>query len=148
MKREVKIGIFLTGALLIMAVFIFIAGDLSTWFQKPGYELSVLFPSSTGLEKHAAVRLAGVKIGYVTDIRYSQENLNRIAAIASSVDLLFIEAYYLSERESQAHEKAHLTARQAGMIARLLEAKKVVAMHISPRYHDRTEEIYHELDNL
>jgi ribonuclease Z len=89
----------------------------------------------------------GQKIGYITDIRYSQENIDRIAAIASSVDLLFIEAYYLSERESQAYEKAHLTARQAGMIARLLKAKKVVAMHISPRYHDRTEEIYHELDD-
>jgi len=81
MKREVKIGIFLTGALLIMAVFIFIAGDLSTWFQKPGYELSVLFPSSTGLEKHAAVRLAGVKIGYVTDIRLDERKARVILAV-------------------------------------------------------------------
>ena len=113
-------------------------------------------PTSGGIKEVPVSDLAdelviispGQKIGYVTDIRYSQENIGRIAAIASSVDLLFIEAYYLSERESQAYEKAHLTARQAGMIARLLEAKKVIAMHISPRYHDRTEEIYRELDDL
>ena len=72
MKREAKIGIFLAGAFLIIAVFIFVAGDLSTWFQRPGYELSVFFPSATGLEKRAAVRLAGVKIGYVNDIRLEQ----------------------------------------------------------------------------
>jgi phospholipid/cholesterol/gamma-HCH transport system substrate-binding protein len=81
MRREIKIGIFLAGAFLIMAVFIFVAGDLSTWFQKPGYDLSVLFPSATGLEKHAAVRLAGVKIGYVKDIRLDERKARVILAI-------------------------------------------------------------------
>jgi len=81
MKREIKIGIFLAGTFLIAAVFIFVAGDLSTWFQKPGYELSVLFPSATGLEKSAAARLAGVKIGYVKDIRLDQRKARVVLAI-------------------------------------------------------------------
>src|SRR4030043_1683861 len=81
MRREIKIGIFLAVTFLILAAFIFIAGDMSTWFQKPGYDLSVLFPSATGLEKHAAARLAGVKIGYVKDIRLDQRKARVILAI-------------------------------------------------------------------
>ena len=81
MRREIKIGIFLAGAFLLLAVFIFIAGDLSTWFQKPGYELSVLFPSATGLEKRAAARLAGVKIGYVKDIRLDERKARVVLAV-------------------------------------------------------------------
>jgi phospholipid/cholesterol/gamma-HCH transport system substrate-binding protein len=68
MTREVRIGIFLATALLIMATFIFIVGDMSTLFHKPGYQLLVSFESAAGLEKTAAVRMSGVKIGYVKDI--------------------------------------------------------------------------------
>src|SRR4030042_6053468 len=81
MKRELKIGIFLAGTFVILAAFIFIAGDMSTWFRKPGYELSVVFPSATGLEKHAAARLAGVQIGYVKDIRLDQRKARVVLAI-------------------------------------------------------------------
>lgn len=69
MKQEIKIGIFLTAALLIIAIFIFIVGDLGVMFRKPGYSLIVSYDSATGLEKRAVVRMAGVKVGYVKDIR-------------------------------------------------------------------------------
>jgi phospholipid/cholesterol/gamma-HCH transport system substrate-binding protein len=81
MRREIKIGIFLAGTFLILALFIFVAGDMSTWFQKPGYELSVLFPSATGLEKHAAARMAGVKIGYVKDIRLDERKARVVLTV-------------------------------------------------------------------
>jgi ribonuclease Z len=87
----------------------------------------------------------GCKIAYITDIRACDENLKRIGELAEDVDMLFIEAYYLAERGRQAYEKAHLTAAQAGMIARMLRARKVVPMHISPRYHDRIDTIMGEL---
>jgi ribonuclease Z len=89
----------------------------------------------------------GYKLAYITDIRASEDNLKRIGALADDVDILFIEAYYLAERQHQAYEKAHLTAAQAGMIARMLRAKKVVPVHISPRYHDRVDKIMGELDS-
>jgi len=69
MSRELKIGIFIAIALLILAIFIFIVGDLTVLFKKPGYPLSVSFDSVAGLEKRAVVRVAGVKVGYVRDIR-------------------------------------------------------------------------------
>lgn len=69
MKREFKIGVFIALALLILALFIFIVGDLSVIFEKTGYILYARFDSVAGLEKRAVVRIAGVKAGYVKEIR-------------------------------------------------------------------------------
>ncbi len=69
MRRDIKIGIFFTGALLVLAVFIFIVGNLSNLFRRPGYPIYVRYESSLGLDKTAAVKMAGIKIGYVKDIQ-------------------------------------------------------------------------------
>lgn len=69
MKREIKIGIFLALASIIMAVFILVVGDIGTLIRKPGYEVYLYFDSAAGLELQVPVRLAGVKIGYVKEIR-------------------------------------------------------------------------------
>ena len=69
MRRDLKIGIFFTGALLVLAVFIFIVGNLSNLFRRPGYPINIRYESSLGLDKTAAVKMAGIKIGYVKDIQ-------------------------------------------------------------------------------
>jgi phospholipid/cholesterol/gamma-HCH transport system substrate-binding protein len=81
MTREAKIGIFLAGAIIIVATLIFIVGDLSTWFKKPGYSLYAYFPSVTGLENRAAVRLAGVKIGTVREIKLAERKAQLVMNI-------------------------------------------------------------------
>jgi len=88
---------------------------------------------------------AGQKIAYFTDLRYSQENLESIASIAAGCDILFIETFYLHELKEEAFARAHLTAYQAGEFARKLNARQVIPMHISPRYHHRVEEILKEV---
>jgi len=87
MKREVKIGLFLSGAILILAVFIFIVGDLTTLFQKPGYPLYLYFDSAAGLEKKTIVKLAGVNIGYVNDIRLKEGQAEVTLDIDNNVKL-------------------------------------------------------------
>jgi phospholipid/cholesterol/gamma-HCH transport system substrate-binding protein len=74
MKREIKIGLFLTGAFLILAVIIFIVGDLAEAIRKPGYVLNVRISSALGLEKNSDVKMAGIKIGYVKDIVLDQRH--------------------------------------------------------------------------
>jgi phospholipid/cholesterol/gamma-HCH transport system substrate-binding protein len=69
MRREVKIGIFMGGAFLVFAVLIFVIGNLSRLFQPRGYPLVVHFDSVLGLDESAAVRMVGIKVGYVKDIR-------------------------------------------------------------------------------
>jgi phospholipid/cholesterol/gamma-HCH transport system substrate-binding protein len=69
MRREIKVGIFFTGALVILAGFIFVVGNLSNLFRRPGYPLIIRYETSLGLDKTAAVKMAGIKIGYVKDIQ-------------------------------------------------------------------------------
>lgn len=68
MRREIKVGIFFTGALVILAAFIFVIGNLSNLFRPSGYPLIIRYETSLGLDKTAAVKMAGIKIGYVKDI--------------------------------------------------------------------------------
>lgn len=86
MKREIKIGIFLTIALAIIAAFIFVVGDLGTLFDKPGYEVFLYFNSATGLEKRTGVRLAGVKVGYIKDIRLKDNQAEVVLRIDQEVE--------------------------------------------------------------
>ena len=86
MKREIKIGIFLTIALGIIAAFIFVVGDLGTLFDKPGYEVFLYFNSATGLEKRTGVRLAGVKVGYIKDIRLKDNQAEVVLRIDQDVE--------------------------------------------------------------
>jgi len=69
MKREFKVGLFLAIALFIMATVIFIVGDLTVLFRKPGYVLYADFETAAGLEKRTIVKMAGVSVGYVKEIR-------------------------------------------------------------------------------
>lgn len=69
MKREVKLGVFIFIGILILVTFVLMVGDLGELFKRPGYSLFVRFESAAGLEKGTTVRLAGVKVGYVTEIQ-------------------------------------------------------------------------------
>ncbi len=88
----------------------------------------------------------GEKICYVTDVVYQERNAERIAALARDAGLLFIECVFLEEDAVQAARKYHLTARQAGRIARAAGAKTVVPFHFSPRYLERERELRRELE--
>jgi phospholipid/cholesterol/gamma-HCH transport system substrate-binding protein len=69
MKREIKVGMFFAIALFILATIIFIVGDFSTLFRGEGYPLYADFESAAGLERKTVVKMAGVKIGLVKEIR-------------------------------------------------------------------------------
>ncbi|HEU0200073.1 MAG TPA: MBL fold metallo-hydrolase [Burkholderiaceae bacterium] len=87
----------------------------------------------------------GRRIGYVTDLRFTEANVAALEELLAGVDLLFIESVFLSEDEAHATRKNHLTARQAGTIARRVGARAVVPFHFSPRYEGRAEELVAEL---
>jgi phospholipid/cholesterol/gamma-HCH transport system substrate-binding protein len=69
MTQTVRIGIFLGGALLIVAVGVFLVGDLGRFFRRSGYSIYAAFETVAGLDTRATVRLAGVSVGYVKAIR-------------------------------------------------------------------------------
>lgn len=94
----------------------------------------------------AVRRVPGQKIGYVTDIAGHADNGARIAALVRDADVLFIEAMFADEHAEHATRKFHLTARQAGAIARAAGARTVVPFHISPRYTQEPGRVVAELE--
>ena len=96
--------------------------------------------------KAQALRLVeGQKIGYVTDIAFHEDNVRRVVELVRGADLLFIESVFLDADVGHAREKKHLTARQAGTMARAAGARIVIPFHFSPRYARREAELRAEL---
>lgn len=91
-----------------------------------------------GLLKDRLLRIVpGQKIGYVVDTICSEENAPRIVALVRGADQLFIETPFLHEDLAHARDKYHLTARQAGLLAREAGVKRLIPFHFSPRYLGR-----------
>jgi ribonuclease Z len=90
------------------------------------------------------LRRTGQRLAYVTDVRFTPENVTRILSLAGGVDLFVCEAAFLDEDRSLAAERSHLTARQAGWLAREAGAKRLAPCHLSPRYKGREQEIVDE----
>ena len=97
--------------------------------------------------KERALRVVpGQKIAYVTDVRFHEENVRRIAQLADNADVLFIETPFLDADAEIAAAKNHLTAAQAGRIARRAGAKAIVPFHFSPRYDGVEDRLIAEAD--
>ena len=96
------------------------------------------------LRKEILRVVSGQKITYVTDVGYTPRNVEKIISLAQNADLLFIESAFLDEDADIAKRKMHLTARQAGDIARRANVKRFVQFHFSPRYEDRAAELQGE----
>ncbi|MBI5936398.1 MAG: MBL fold metallo-hydrolase [Betaproteobacteria bacterium] len=88
----------------------------------------------------------GMKLAYITDAVYSQANAERIVDLAHGADSLFIESVFLDEAAERAADKRHLTAGQAGRLARAAEVKAVEPFHFSPIYREREAELRAELE--
>ena len=87
----------------------------------------------------------GQKIGYVTDTADTPANRQAIIDLVRGADLLFIEAAFADADTALARERAHLTTRAAGEIARTAGARRVEPFHFSPRYEGEEEQMVAEV---
>jgi len=86
----------------------------------------------------------GQKMVYISDVIYSPANAERIVELARGADVLYIEACFLEEDRQRAADKYHLTALQAGRLARLAGVKRFVLFHHSPKYRGMVERLEEE----
>jgi ribonuclease Z len=91
------------------------------------------FEASFLIEK-LLVRKEGYRIGYITDIGFLEPNLQKAEKLFNGINLLFCESSFLHEDIDKAQRTYHLTTRQAGMIAKRCQVKKLIPFHISKRY--------------
>jgi ribonuclease Z len=98
------------------------------------------------LRQHALRTAPGQKIAYVVDIAYHDQNIEKVIALARDADQLFIEAPFLDMDADIAAQRRHLTARQAGEIARRARVTRVVPFHFSARYREREDDLRREVE--
>ncbi len=88
----------------------------------------------------------GETFAYVVDTSYHERNAAGIIELVRNADTLFIEAVFLDEDREIAARKRHLTAAQAGSLARRAGVKRVVPFHFSPRYRDQEDRLRREAE--
>lgn len=115
------------------------------WWRE-GAAMRELFLPLGQLKARLLRFVPGQKLCYVTDLAYQPENVRRVVELARGADILFIEAGFLQEDARRAADKCHLTAWQAGLIAREAGARNVVPLHFSPCYADRESALRQELE--
>jgi ribonuclease Z len=69
-----------------------------------------------------------------------------IVRLTGGADLFFCESPFLDEDRDQATRRYHLTARQAGALARAAGVRRLHVFHFSPRYEGRYGEIVAEAE--
>ncbi len=90
----------------------------------------------------------GIKISYITDVVFSQENVEKIINLVKGSDVLYCESVFLSEDKEQASKVYHLTTDQTAFIAKEADVKKLVVFHFSRRYGNNREKILEEIRQL
>lgn len=88
----------------------------------------------------------GQKLTYITDMLGSEENIEKAVGLARNSDVLYIETYFLDKDNDRAKERFHLTAKEAGRIAREAGVKRMEACHFSPKYMDNPDELVREAE--
>jgi len=96
--------------------------------------------------KHRALRVApGQLVAYVTDAAPHAENRDKILRLADKADQLFIEAVFLECDRPLAVASRHLTAWEAGALAREAGVRHVTPFHHSARYLSEPDVLRDEL---
>lgn len=96
--------------------------------------------------KHRALRIAsGQIVAYVTDAAPHAENRTKILRLADRADQLFIEAVFLERDRPLALASHHLTAWEAGALAREAQVRHVTPFHHSARYLSEPEVLKREV---
>ena len=88
----------------------------------------------------------GQKIAYVVDTVYNESNNVRIVELIRDADLFFCESPFLAEEEDRARERCHLTARQAGLLAREAGVRRLQVFHFSAKHTFNTDQLVREAE--
>ncbi|MFW7380047.1 MAG: hypothetical protein ACOH5I_14635 [Oligoflexus sp.] len=113
--------------------------ELTGHMQVDGLSLPVIV-----LAKELVVKGEAFRFTYLTDISYDRNNLRSLKSAFSKTSCLLSECSFLDEDWQRAKEKAHLTTRQAALIACYLEAESLEVFHISNIYSQRLAEVVDE----
>jgi ribonuclease Z len=92
----------------------------------------IIFKHKKILPKDVSRVIKGKKVSFVLDTKLTQN----CYTLAKNSDLLICESTLDSSLTEKAESRFHLTSKQAALIAKNSNVKKLVLTHFSPRYKD------------
>jgi ribonuclease Z len=98
------------------------------------------------LKSRVLESVPGQRVCYVTDVAGHADNRRELISFLRDADVAFIEAVFLEQDREHAERKAHLTASQAGAIARAAGVKVAVPFHFSARYFPEEQPLREEFE--
>lgn len=84
-------------------------------------------------------------IGYVTDVGWTADNVQRMAGFLSGLTLLCAECTFLKSDVEKARSSYHLCSADLSELSALLAPRFLLPMHLSKSYLRRTVDLYQEL---
>ncbi|NLH39195.1 MAG: MCE family protein [Elusimicrobia bacterium] len=93
MKNEIKVGIFVLIGIVVLGFSLFMLGDFS--FQKR-YSVSVVFDEVGGLANKSNVKLNGVDVGKIKDIRFDGDKVIAEVLINSDAKIARNSKFYIA----------------------------------------------------
>ena len=85
-------------------------------------------------------------IGYLTDVGYSAENVEKLAGLLHGVTLLVCECAFLAADAKKAQLSRHLCTSDFNMILDRLRPRYVLPMHLSKTYQGKSHALYDEIE--
>src|SRR5664279_2559039 len=90
-KFKVRLGLFITGGLLIFVVAVFIIGRQKNLFS-PVYKLTTTFNNVSGLQVGNTVRFSGINVGTVDNINIVNDSTVKVDLILKKDVQRFIKS--------------------------------------------------------
>ncbi len=84
-------------------------------------------------------------IGYLTDVGFSQDNIERLTALLGGTSLLAAECAFLSEDVAKARNSHHLCTSDVNLLLDRIRPGYFLPIHLSKTYNGRSERLYREL---
>ncbi|MEM4366992.1 MAG: ribonuclease Z [Candidatus Anstonellales archaeon] len=123
--------------------------DKRRFYADKAHEAGLKGADFKKIEEKGSIAIKGRKV-YLEDITYTQKGRKvvyagdsvpskRTVSVAKDAELLIHEATYASDREEEARERRHSTAKDAAMVAKEAGAKQLILTHFSSRYEDEKE---------
>ena len=97
---------------------------------------------------YAAIRRDNTcaSIGYMTDIGFSEENVERVVALLKGVTLLVCECAFLADHRDKARLSHHLCTSDLNRLVDIVRPHFVLPMHLSKTHAGHSNRLYDELE--
>jgi ribonuclease Z len=114
--------------------------------RRPGDGLGEVAADGASLYRRIAADLSPAAFGYVTDVAFSPENVERIVSLLQGVEVLACECTFLASERDKARLSRHLCTEDVNILAERIRPRFLLPLHLSKSYLGRSDELYAELD--